>query len=87
MLHQLHNHLLTNNLSDNLQSAYRAHYSTETALLDVTGVEREGSECVCVCDNVCVCVCVRVHARVGEWGGGERIRNINGLLIVVMLHV
>ena len=36
MLHQLRGHLLNNNLSETLQSAYRAHYSTETVLLDVT---------------------------------------------------
>ena len=35
MLHQLRGHLLANNLSETLQSAYRAHYSTETVLLDV----------------------------------------------------
>ena len=35
MLHQLRNQLLTNNLCENFQSAYRAHHSTETALLDV----------------------------------------------------
>ena len=34
--HQLRGHLLANNLSEILKSAYRAHYSTETALLDVT---------------------------------------------------
>ena len=36
MLHQLRGHLLANNLSETFQSAYRAHHSTETALLDVT---------------------------------------------------
>ena len=36
MPHQLCNHLLANNLSETFQSAYRAHHSTETALLDVT---------------------------------------------------
>ena len=35
VLHQLLNHLLTNNLCDNFQSVYRAHHSTETALLHV----------------------------------------------------
>ena len=36
MLHQLHGHLLANNLSETFQSAYHAHDSTETAVLDVT---------------------------------------------------
>ena len=36
VLHQLRGHLLANNLSEIFQSAYRAHHSTETALLDVT---------------------------------------------------
>ena len=36
MLHQLRGHLLANNLSETFQSAYRAHHSTETAVLDVT---------------------------------------------------
>ena len=36
MLHQLRGHLLANNPSETFQSAYRAHHSTETALLDVT---------------------------------------------------
>ena len=36
MLHQLRGHLLANNHSETFQSAYRAHHSTETALLDVT---------------------------------------------------
>ncbi|WP_419612617.1 RNA-directed DNA polymerase, partial [Thiolapillus sp.] len=36
VLHQLRGHLLANNLSETFQSAYRAHHSTETALLDVT---------------------------------------------------
>ena len=36
MLHQLRSHLLANNLSETFQSAYCAHHSTETALLDVT---------------------------------------------------
>ena len=36
VLHQLRGHLLANNLSETSQSAYRAHHSTETALLDVT---------------------------------------------------
>ena len=35
VLHQLRNHLLTNNLCDNFQFAYRAHHSTDTVLLDV----------------------------------------------------
>ena len=35
MLHQLRGHLLANNLSETFQSAYRAHHSTEPALLDV----------------------------------------------------
>ena len=35
VLHQLRGHLLTNNLSETFQSAYRAHHSTEAALLDV----------------------------------------------------
>ena len=35
MPHQLCNHLLANNLSETFQSAYRAHHSTESALLDV----------------------------------------------------
>ena len=35
MLHLFRNQLLTNNLCENFQSAYRAHHSTETALLDV----------------------------------------------------
>ena len=34
MLHQLRKHLLANNLCETFQSAYRAHHSTETALLD-----------------------------------------------------
>ena len=36
MLHQLHGHLLANNLSETFQSAYHAHDSTETALLGIT---------------------------------------------------
>ena len=36
MQYQLRSHLLANNLSETFQSAYRAHHSTETALLDVT---------------------------------------------------
>ena len=36
VLHQLRGHLLANNLSETFQSAYRAHYSTVTVLLDVT---------------------------------------------------
>ena len=36
MLHQLHRHLLAKSLSETFQSAYHAHHSTETALLDVT---------------------------------------------------
>ena len=36
MLHQLRGHLLANNLSETFLSAYRAHHSTETALLAVT---------------------------------------------------
>ena len=36
MLYQLCSHLLANNLSETSLSAYRAHHSTETALLDVT---------------------------------------------------
>ena len=36
VLHQLRGHLLSNNLSETFQSAYRAHHSTETTLLDVT---------------------------------------------------
>ena len=36
VLHQLRGHLLANNLSETFQSAYRAHHSTETAVLDVT---------------------------------------------------
>ena len=35
VLHQLCGHLLANNLSETFQSAYRAHHSTEPALLDV----------------------------------------------------
>ena len=35
MLHQLHGHLLANNLSEIFQSAYRAHHSTETDLVDI----------------------------------------------------
>ena len=35
MLHQLHGHLLANNLSETFQSVYCAHHSMETALLDV----------------------------------------------------
>ena len=36
VLHQLLGNLLANNLSETFQSAYRAHHSTETALLDLT---------------------------------------------------
>ena len=36
VLHQLRSQRFNNNLCDNFQSAYRAHHSTETALLDVT---------------------------------------------------
>ena len=36
MLDQLRGHLLANDLSETFQSPYRAHHSTETALLDVT---------------------------------------------------
>ena len=36
VLHQLRGHLLASNLSETFQPAYRAHHSTETALLDVT---------------------------------------------------
>ena len=36
VLYQYRSHLLANNLSETFQSAYRAHHSTETALLDVT---------------------------------------------------
>ena len=36
VLHQLCGHLLANNLSETFQSAYHAHHSTETALLDIT---------------------------------------------------
>ena len=36
VLHQLRSYLLANNFSETFQSAYRAHHSTETALLDVT---------------------------------------------------
>ena len=36
VLHQLRGHLLANNLSETFHSAYHAHHSTETALLDVT---------------------------------------------------
>ena len=36
VLHQFRGHLLASNLSETFQSAYRAHYSAETALLDVT---------------------------------------------------
>ena len=50
VLHQLRNQLLTNNLCENFQSAYRAHHSRETALLDVTncllGSTGEGQVCV-----------------------------------------
>ena len=35
MLHQIRNNLLANNLSETSQSAYRAHRSTETTLLNV----------------------------------------------------
>ena len=35
MLRMFRNQLLTNNSCENFQSAYRAHHSTETALLDV----------------------------------------------------
>jgi len=35
VLHQLRNQLLTNNLCEKFQAAYRAHHSGETALLDV----------------------------------------------------
>ena len=35
VLHQLHGHLLANNLSEIFQSAYRAHHSTETDLVDI----------------------------------------------------
>ena len=36
VLHQLRSQRFNNNLCDNFQSAYRAHHSTETGLLDVT---------------------------------------------------
>ena len=36
MLHQPCGHPLANDLSETFQSAYCAHHSTETALLDVT---------------------------------------------------
>ena len=35
VLHQLRNQLLTNNLRENFQAAYRVHHNRETALLDV----------------------------------------------------
>ena len=40
ILNQLWNHLKTNNLLPNYQSAYRANHSTETAILNL-------------CDNIC----------------------------------
>ena len=36
VLHQLRSPLLANNVSETSQSAYRAHHSRKTALLDVT---------------------------------------------------
>ena len=36
VLQRLRGHLLANNLSETFQSTYRAHHSTETALLDLT---------------------------------------------------
>ena len=44
MLHQLRGHLLANNLSETFLSAYRAHHSTETALLDVTNCLPGGAD-------------------------------------------
>ena len=44
VLLQLRNHLLTNSLCDNFQSAYHAHHDKETALLDVTNCPLGGAD-------------------------------------------